>query len=396
MTLPTPSPELVLSAMLDAHHPVKVKTADWARAHLDPGDMIERDRASVFFVEAWKACAEEGLLGSLVPVADGGIGDDLITGLLKLEGLGLGCRDNGFGFALASQVLSFQDALLRFGTDEQRQRVLRPTCAGDIIGAFAITEPGSGSDTYAMATTATPAGDGWVLNGTKSHITLGPVADQIVVFAVTDPDAGRWGISAFLVPADRPGLTQTPNHEKMGLRTTPFGDIELVDVEVGDADLLGRPGAGVSIFQACMESERGLILSTQLGAAERVLDQAVERARTRQQFGRPIGAFQAVSHRLVDMRVQLDTARLHMYKAAASMAGGGRSTMAAAMSKLVGSEALVDIAMGASRIHGARGYVTDYEVERELRDALGSLVYSGTSDIQRNLIAALMGVGGKG
>lgn len=387
-----PDPALVVAAMSDIDHPIKAATAAWAAEHLDPGDMVHRDTASVFFREAWKACADHGLQGSIVPVSHGGVGEDIVTTTLKLEGLGRGCRDNGLGFALASQMLSFQDAIIRFGSDDQRAEILPAVCAGDMIGAFAITEPDSGSDTYGMQATAVRDGDDYVISGHKAHITLGPVADVAVVFAKTNPDAGAWGISAFLVRMDRPGVVQTDNHEKMGLRTVPFGDIELDGYRARESDRLGPEGAGVSIFATCMESERGLIFATQLGASERVIDEAVARANSREQFGQSIGSFQAVGHRLAEMRVRLELARMAMYRAAAQIGAGDRATMAAAVAKLVSSEAVADIALDAARVHGARGYVTSYEVERDVRDALGGLVYSGTSDIQRNLVARLMGV----
>lgn len=390
--MPVPDPRLVVDAILDARHPVKMEVADWARDALDPGDMVERDLHCTFFREAWTACADIGLPASAVPAEFGGTGDDVVTTTLKLEGLGLGCRDNGLAFALASQMLSFQDALVRFGSEQQRTAVLGPAMRGELFGAFAITEPGSGSDTYAMSTRAEPVDGGWVLNGEKAHITLAPVADVALVFAVTDPDRGRWGISAFLVHAGRPGVAFTETKPKMGLRTTPFGDITLDGYVATPDDLLGAEGAGVSIFAACMESERGLIMASHLGAAERTLHEAIERANSREQFGRPIGAFQAVSHRLVDMAMHHETARLLLYKAAAQIGTGGRSTLAAVMAKLGASEAIVAVVLDAARIHGGQGYVTGADVERDVRDALGGLVYSGTSDIQKNLIAALIGV----
>lgn len=392
MSTERPDPQLVVDAIVDHAHPIKMETAAWAAETLAADDLIDRDADLVFFREAWAACAERGLLAASVPEDLGGDGKDVVTSTLELEGLGLGCRDNGLAFALGSQILSFQDALVRFGSPEQCKSVLEPVIRGELVGAFAITEPGSGSDTYAMEATAVPTADGWVLNGHKAHITLAPVADVAIVFAITNPEAGRWGVSGFLVHADRPGVTFTPTKPKMGLRTTPFGDIHLDGYEASADDLLGAEGAGASIFATCMESERGLIMATHLGAAERMIDEAIERANTRHQFGQPIGAFQAVSHRLADMALRHEMARLLLYKAAASIGAGGRATLAAAMAKLGASEAIAEIALDAARVHGAQGYVTEYEVEREVRDALGGLVYSGTSDVQKNLIATLLGV----
>lgn len=332
------------------------------------------------------------MFASTVAAENGGLGDDLITTLLKLEGFGLGCRDNGLGFAMASHVLTFQEAVQTFGNEAQRREILPPVCAGDLIGAFAITEPGSGSDAYALTTRAELDGDHYVLTGHKAHVTMGPVADLAVVFASTRPDAGRWGISAFVVHADRDGVTFTENHEKMGLRTTPFGDILLDGYRASIDDRLGPEGAGATIFATCLEPERGLIFATQLGGAERVIAEAIERAREREQFGTSIGSFQAISHRRADMALRHEQARLLMYKATALVATRRQATMAAAMAKLEASEAVAAIALDAARIHGARGYISAYEVEREVRDALGGLAYSGTSDIQRNVIARLMGV----
>lgn len=384
--------ELALEALLDDEHPIKMATAEWAKSSLDNSDMVVRDDQSTFDRIGWKLCADAGLQGSTIPASYGGGGEDIITTTLRLEGLGLGSRDTGLGFAIASQMLSFQDALLRFGSEEQKLEHLPAVARGERIGAFAITEPGSGSDSYGMEAAATNEGDVYVLHGHKAHITLAPVADLAVVFAKTNPDAGAWGISAFLVRTDDVGVTLTENDEKMGLRTTPFGDILLDGYRAPKADMLGPEGAGVSIFTTCMEAERGLIFSTQLGAAERILNEAMARANSRQQFGRNIGSFQAVSHRLADMKVDHATARLHLYKAAASINAGRRATLQAAMSKLVASEAVASIGLDAARIHAARGYVKAYEVERDVRDALGGLVYSGTSDVQKNLIARLLGV----
>lgn len=390
------SSDLDLAALLDPRHPLKADTAEWARRHLDPGNMVDRDRAMTFFADGWRACARRGILGSAVAPEYGGSGDALVETLLKLEGLGLGCRDNGLGFAVASQVLSFQGVVARSGTEAQRREVLPAACAGERIGAVAMTEEGSGSDTYALSTRATRTGDGWVLDGTKRYVTLAPVADDVVVFALTDPEAGRWGISAFLVPTDRTGVTCTPSQPMMGLRTAAVGDVEFAGCPVTEADLLGSTGSGAAIFQAAMDGERALILAPQLGAAERMLEDAVARSRSRVQFGRPIGQFQAVAHRLADMNVGLDAARLLVYRAAVLLGRKGRAGVESSVAHLYAQEAIAEIALGAARIHGAHGYTTEGEVERDVRDALGATVSAGTAEMQRNLIATFMAVGKPG
>ena len=289
MTLPVTDPELALAVLTDPDHPVKTATAEWARSTIDPDDMLERDRGSVFFREAWKACADEGLQGATVPTAFGGRGDDLVTAMLKLEGMGLGCRDNGLGFAsgIADVELSRCDRPVRLTRVEVRD----PAEGVRRVGNRSLRDHRNG------------LGQRHLRNGNPSQArrqrirALGhqgtrhprPVADYAVIFAKTNPDAGAWGISAFLVRTDQPGVELTANQDKMGLRTTPFGDISLDGYRVSEADRIGPEGAGVSIFATCMESERGLIFATQLGAAERVISEAVDRANSRSQFGQSIG-----------------------------------------------------------------------------------------------------------
>lgn len=385
---------LAVDAMLDLHHPIKVATSIWAAEHLSQHDMVANDRTSTFAADDWQRCADAGLLGLLVPADVGGQEADLVTALLRLEGLGHGCPDNGLTFALASQVFSTQIVIDRFGNDEQRHRWLPGMCDGTVLGAFAITETEAGSDPFGLQATAVAQPDGsYILNGHKAHLTLGSRADVAVVFASTRPEAGRWGITAFLVPTDVPGVELLGNREKMGMRTTPFGDIQFTDVVVPESSRLGREGAGASIFTATLEAERGFVFVTQIGMMERLLDASVAYAKSRTQGGQVIGSYQAVSHRLADMKLQHETARLFLYSTAMRIQRDEPATMAAALSKLVASESAVAASLSATLVHGARGYVTDDEIERNLRDAIGGLVYSGTSDIQRNIVARLMGVG---
>ncbi len=386
--------DLAIEALLDDKHPLKVETAEWARAELSKGDRVSTDRDSVFAADDWKRCAARGLQGLLVAEEFGGQGRDIISALLILEGLGLGCRDNGLTFAIGSQIVSTQHAIEEFGTAEQKQRWLPGLCDGSLYGSFAITEPDSGSDPFGLSARAERTGDGsYRLSGRKSYITLGSVSDVVVIFASTDPDAGRWGLSAFVVATDTPGVELQPNREKMGLRTTPFGDIVFDGALVEDAERLGPEGAGAAIFGATLDAERAFVFATHIGAMERQLDETVAYARTRTQSGRPIGGYQAVSHRIAEMQLRHETSRLLLYKAGLLVADGRPSTMAAALVKLAASEAAVASALDATLVHGAKGYVSEFEVERELRDAVGGLVYSGTSDIQRNIIAGLLGLG---
>ena len=378
-------------ALTNAQREARDGAAAFARDHLNE-DWVSRDRKGEFPVEAWRRCARFGVQGAAVPVALGGRGLDILTTVLMLEGLGHGCRDNGLPFALASQMWSVQAALLRFANDEQKARFLPGLCSGESIGAFGITESESGSDTYALQTRVEKTGSGYVLNGRKTYITLAPVADLAVVFATRDPSLGRWGITAFVVDRSTPGFRTSDVIDKMGMRSCPMGELILEDCRVPESHRLGPEGAGASIFATAMESERGYIFASQLGAMERQLEEAVDYARERSQFGQPIGRFQSVSNRLADMKMRIETSRMLLYRAAWADTAGHPSAMDAALAKLQLSEAFVASSLDNIRTHGARGFLTSYQIERDLRDGIGGLVYSGTSDIQRNIIARLLGL----
>ncbi len=384
----------VARAMADLHHPVKTEIAQWAARELATHDRVDADLRSQFAADDWKRCAERGIQGVMVPTELGGSGADLATTLLTLEGLGQGCRDNGLAFAIGSQILSTQETIVRFGSEDQQREWIPPLIAGDVLGAFAMTEPDSGSDAYSLTTTAERRDDGsYVLNGHKAYLTLGSRCAFVIVFASTKPGAGAWGLSTFLVPTDLDGVERLENRDKMGMRTTPFGDITLTDVVVPASALIGREGAGASIFNAVLQVERSFVFATQVGSMERQLDASVAYAREREQGGVPIGDHQAVSHRIADMKQRHETARLMLYRAAMASVTGRDVAMSAALAKLTASEAGLEAALAASMVHGAKGYVSEFEVERDLRDAIGGLVYSGTSDIQRNIIARLLGLG---
>ncbi|MGH2722669.1 MAG: acyl-CoA dehydrogenase family protein [Actinomycetota bacterium] len=362
----------------------------FAQAELNH-DLIERDAGSVFSPDVWKRCAAFGIQGLPVPEEHGGGGADPLTIMLTMEALGYGCRDNGLIFSLNAQMWSCQVPLVRSGTEEQKTRYLPGLCDGSVIGVQAMSEPGAGSDAFgSMATRAVERGDGWVLTGSKTFVTNAPVADLFIVFARTDPGMG--GISAFLVERDRPGLEVGRPLHKMGLRTSPMGEVFLSDCEVPGENLLGKRGAGMALFNAAMEWERSCILAGAVGTMQRQLERATAHARERKQFGQPIGKFQAVSHKIVDMKLRVETARLLLYRLGWLKSQGKSSPMDAAMVKLHVSESFVHTSLDAIQIHGGYGYMTEYEIERELRDAIGSRLYSGTSEIQRNIIAGYLGL----
>lgn len=355
-------------------------------------DLVGRDRAQEFNRDGWDQCGRLGIHGLAVPPEYGGLGQDALTTVGALERLGFACRDNGLIFSINAHMWTACAPLVAFGTDEQKQRFLPGLASGELIGGNAMTEPDSGSDAYSMRTTARKEGDHYVLNGSKTYVTNGPIADVLVVFAATDKSQGAGGIGAFLVEPSFKGFSIAQNLDKMGLRTSPMAEIYFDDCEVPEENRLGREGAGASLFTHSMTWERGSILAGAVGSMERLLNQCIRYAKQRTQFGQPIGKFQHVSGKIVDMKLRLETARSTLYTCAYQRDRGRSPIVEAAIAKLHISECWVRSCEDAIQIHGGSGYMTESEIERELRDALGSRIYSGTNEMQRNLIAGLLGL----
>ncbi len=356
-------------------------------------DLRRRDAEHAFSREAWRCCAEIGIQGLPVPPEYGGSGSPATTIAVALEALGYGCRDNGLIFALNAQMWACEVPLVRFGSEAQRARYLPGFCDGSLIGAQAMTEPESGSDALRVGATGRRDGeDSYVLNGRKTFVTNAPEADVVLVYVSTEPRDGPLGISAFLVDRDTPGLRVGRPEEKMGLRTSPMGEVILEDCRVRSEQMLGRSGAGMAIFNQAMLWERGCILASTVGAMERQIEQCVDYAQARRQFGKPIGSFQAVSHRIAEMKVRLEAARLLVYRLATLLEGNQAQAADAALAKLFVSESYLQSSLDALQIHGGYGYMSELELEREVRDAVGTRIHSGTSDMQRSIIAAGLGL----
>ncbi|MFK7959651.1 MAG: acyl-CoA dehydrogenase family protein [Phycisphaerales bacterium] len=354
-------------------------------------DLAARDAAGEFRMDHWTKAAAFGVLGWIIPREYGGHGLDVVTSIRALEGIGYGCRDNGLTLALNGQLWSVQEPLLAFGTEEQKQKYMPPMCRGELIASHGMSEIESGSDAYSLQTSAEKVDGGYVLNGHKIYGGLSPVAGLSLVFAKTNPDAGQWGISAFLVESGFDGFEASPPKSKMGLRTGPLGDLFLRDCFVPEENRLGPEGAGVSIFTTSMDWERSFIFASHVGSMARQLDACIAFVREREQFGQSIGNFQSVSNRIAEMKVRLETSRLFLYKLAWMKGEGKPALQEAAMAKLHIAESFVANSMDAIRIHGGKGYMSEFEVERDLRDAIGGVIYSGTSDVQRNIIARTLG-----
>ncbi|MEH0020145.1 MAG: acyl-CoA dehydrogenase family protein [Desulfobacter sp.] len=347
----------------------------------------EYEKNGRFNRQAWEKCADFGLLGLSIPQKYGGQGLDLVTCAVIMEALGYACEDSGLLFSINSQIWTCGSPILKYGTEAQKDRYLPGLVKGTFVGGHAMTETDSGSDAFSMKCEAHKEGDKYILNGNKIFITNAPIADFLIVFAVTDPSKKFAGISAFIVEKNFPGFSVGEPIEMMGLRTSPIGEVILNNCEVPAANLLGKEGAGHSIFNSEMEEERSCLFATHLGAMEKMMKDCVKYTSGRHQFGKALNKNQAISHKIADMKVRVELSRLILYKVAHMKDSGKRAYVESAIAKLFISEGCVQTFMDAVQIHGAYGYCTEFGVERKLRDSIASKIYSGSSEIQRNLIA---------
>lgn len=355
------------------------------------GRSLGGSAADGFDTEIWKQCAEFGLQGLGIPSAYGGAGEDLLTYFHTLAGFSREYTNTGLAFALCAQFVGAVRAIAESGSDAQKSRWLPAIADGSCIAAQAVTEAGAGSDIFAMETRFEETADGFRLDGHKTYITLAPVADLFLVYATADPALKHWGLSCFLVESDRDGL-ETETLDKIGLHGVPLGAIRFDGCEVPASALLGEAGSGAAMFAAGQELERTFVLAHLVGVMERGLEQAVERATTRVQFGKPIGQFQAVSHRIAEMKVRLELATLAAYKAIWQLDNGFGANLSSAIANLALAESSLASSVDLMRILGARGYLAGSGAEADLRDSLAGIIYGGTSDIQKNIIARALGL----
>jgi alkylation response protein AidB-like acyl-CoA dehydrogenase len=327
-----------------------------------------------------------GLMGVCAPPEYGGAGMDYLAYIMALEEV---CKASAsVGLMMAVNNTLYGDPLMRFGTHEQKVRWLMPAAKGERLGCYCLTESGSGSDVMALSTTATPDGDGFVLNGTKRFITNGQIASQAVVFATVDKSKGYRGITAFLVDKATPGLSVGQKGRKMGLLASDTCELIFEHAHVRADQVLGNVGEGYKVAFSTLDAGRIGIAAQALGIAEACLEAARTYAKRREQFGKPIAEFEAIRWMLADMATELEAARLLTYRAATLKAQGQpRFTREASMAKLYASEMANRVASHAVQIHGGYGYTKDYPVERYYRDARALPLYEGTSEIQRLVIA---------
>jgi len=364
----------------------------FAQKELNEG-LRERDRLQEFPHELWLKCGEMGLQGLPVPEEYGGAGCDPLTVAIALEAFGYGCRDGGLVFAVCAHLLACVVPIWKHGNEEQKRNLLPRLSNGTLIAVNGMTEPQTGSNAFAMTTKAVPDGDGFRLNGAKTFSSNGPIADIALLYALTDEKKGyHGGVTAFLVEKGTKGFSTGQKFEKLGLRTCPIGELVLEDAWVPASAVLGGVGGGSSIFTQSMDWERACLGASHLGTMRRLLEESIAHARTRSQYGQVIGKFQAISHKIADMKVRLEASRLLAYRAASRLEKARDVSLDASIAKLFVSESLVQSALDSVQILGGYGFMADYDAERVLRDSVGSRLYSGTSEIQRNIIARWLGL----
>lgn len=371
----------------EEHEMIRKMVRDFAEKEVAP-TAAERDEEERFDREIFDKMAELGLTGIPWPEEYGGIGSDYLAYAIAVEELSRVCASTGVVLSAHTSLASWP--IYRFGTEEQKQKYLVPLARGTSIGAYALTEPGSGSDAASMKTTAVKQGDHYVINGSKIFITNGGVADIYIIFAVTDPEKGHRGISAFIVESTFPGFKVGKLERKMGIRSSPTAEIIFEDLIVPAENLLGEEGQGFKIAMMTLDGGRNGIAAQAVGIAQGALDAAIRYAKERKQFNKPIIANQGISFKLADMATHVEAARLLTYQAAWLESKGLPYGKASAMAKLFAGDTAMMVTTEAVQIFGGYGYTKDYPVERFMRDAKITQIYEGTQEIQRLVISRML------
>jgi alkylation response protein AidB-like acyl-CoA dehydrogenase len=363
---------------------IRSMVRDLARSEFAP-KAKERDKTKEFPVDNLRKLGELGLMGMMVPPEYGGSGADTVSYVLALAEVAYACASTAVVMSVHNSIVC--ESIIRNGTDDQKQKYLKNLAAGEIIGAFALTEPNAGSDPVRQTTKAVFDGDVYILNGTKRFTTTGKNAGLIIVTAKTDEAARHKGISAFLVEQGTPGLTVGPLEDKMGLRASDTADLIFDDCRIPAENLLGNEGDGFLIAMTGLDGGRIGIAAQSVGVAQAAFDAAVQYAREREQFGQSISKFQGLRWIVADMATEIEAARLMTLSAAEMKDNGENYTLQASMAKLFASEMVNRITAKAVQMHGGYGFTKDYPVERFYRDARVFTIYEGTSEIQRVVIS---------
>ncbi len=357
----------------------------FAEERVKPG-AAERDRTHEFPVELLKECADLGFMGVAIPEEYGGAGMDYISYTIMIEEISRACASTGVILSVNNSLVC--DPLLKYGSEYIKKEFLTPLAEGKKLGCFGLTEPNAGSDAANLKTTAVKDGDYYIINGSKIFITNATHADVCLLFAVTDKEKGKHGISAFVVDTKTEGFNIGTVEDKLGINASGTAELYFEDMKVPKENLLGEEGQGYKIALATLDGARVGIAAQGVGLAQAVLDECVRYAKERVQFGRPISSFQAIQWYLADMATNIEAARLLTYKGAACKQNGGRCNKITSMAKVFAAETAMEAARKGVQIFGGYGYMKEYPMERFFRDAKILEIYEGTSEIQRIVIAA--------
>ena len=371
----------------DEHKMIQQTAREFAQAEI-AGDAIERDEQAKFPAEAVKKLGEMGFLGMITPEKYHGAGMDMLSYVIALEEI---AQVDAAVCVIMSVTNSLcQWVINNFGTDAQKEKYLIPLAEGEVLGAYALSEPQSGSDAAAMRTFAERRGDMYVLNGTKNWVTNGLSAETYIVFALTEKGIGHKGVSAFIVEKGWNGFSQGKKEDKLGIRSSDTCELVFDNCEIPAENLLWKEGKGFHIAMATLDGGRIGIAAQALGIGQSALDKSIAYAKEREQFDKPISQFQAIQFKVAEMTAQMDAARLLTYRAALAREQKERCTREAAVAKYYASDAAMRAAQEAVQIHGGYGYMTEYGIERLMRDAKITQIYEGTNEIQRVVIAREM------
>jgi butyryl-CoA dehydrogenase len=370
-------------SLSEPHEMLRDMARDFAQNEVAPG-AADRDATATFPEEIVRKMAELGLMGIAVPEQWGGAGMDNLAYVLALEEICAACASTGTVMSVNNSLVC--DPITRYASDEQKERFLKPLAAGELLGAFCLSEAGSGSDSAALVTVADKRGDNWVVNGNKYWVTNGVQADVLIIFATTDRDKGHRGITAFLVENSRPGFSVGKVEKKLGINASSTTEIILNQVELPDENRLGQIGEGFKIAMSTLDGGRIGIAAQAVGLARASLEASVRYSQQRTAFGKPIANLQGIQFMLADMATRTDAARLLVHRAAFRKDRGLPYTKEAAMAKVFAAEAAMWVTTKGIQVHGGSGYTRDYPVERYFRDAKITEIYEGTSEIQRLVI----------
>ncbi|MFE0507165.1 acyl-CoA dehydrogenase [Peribacillus butanolivorans] len=373
--------------LTEEHEMIRKMVRDFAKNEVAPS-AAERDEEERFDREIFDKMAELGLTGIPWPEEYGGIGSDYLAYCIAIEELSRVCASTGVTLSAHTSLAGWP--IYKFGSEEQKQKYLRPMAQGEKIGAYGLTEPSSGSDAGGMRTTAKLVGDEYIINGSKIFITNGGIADTYVVFALTDPESKQKGTSAFIIEKDFPGFSVGKKEKKLGIRSSPTTEIIFDECRVPKENLLGKEGEGFKIAMMTLDGGRNGIAAQAVGIAQGALDAAVDYAKERVQFGKPISAQQGIGFKLADMATGVEASRLLTYQAAWLESEGLPYGKESAMSKLFAGDTAMKVTTEAVQVFGGYGYTKDYPVERYMRDAKITQIYEGTQEIQKLVISRMI------